>query len=229
MIVKLDATLKEEWVKVLNTSYSSFSPLININLLKCDDTSFYYRGFKSDSIAPNDNETKNILCKYKMDGTEIWLRYLTTVEPTDTLVGQLYDIAQMQDKSIVLVGMTDNPVLSSPTQRGFAMRVDSNGCLGADDPQCDPLGIPKQPQLAIEGFKVYPNPSTGVFTITYPPSLEGAGGGLIIYDITGRKLIQQELKEAETKLDMSQYASGVYWYIIRQGDKTISNGKLIKQ
>jgi hypothetical protein len=134
----------------------------------------------------------------------------------------------MRDKSVVLVGMTDNPVLSSPTQRGFAMRVDSNGCLGADDPQCDPLSIPPV-VVAGAGFKVYPNPSNGIFTIVWHPSFGGAGGGLIIYDITGRQLIQQELKEAETKLDMSQYASGVYLYIIRQGDKTIGNGKLIKQ
>jgi hypothetical protein len=204
MIVKLDATLKEEWVKVLNTSYSSFSPLININLLKYDDTSFYYRGFKSDSIAPNDNETKNILCKYKMDGTEIWRRYLTTVEPTDTLVGQLYDMEQMQDKSIVIVGMTYNAALN-PSQRGFAIRVDSNGCLGADDPQCDPLSIPKQPQLAIEGFKIYPNPSNGNFSIScvvIPKETITAK----TYDLLGRVVHQEPLhfsnKEATLKINI---------------------------
>jgi hypothetical protein len=92
-----------------------------------------------------------------------------------------------------------------------------------------PSSIIEQPQVSGAEFKVYPNPSNGIFTIVCHPSEGGAGGGLIIYDITGRQLIQQELKEAETKLNMSSYTSGVYLYIIRQGDKTIGNGKLIKQ
>ena len=37
--------------------------------------------------------------------------------------------------------------------------------MGDMDPQCDPLSIPKLASLAEDGFKVYPNPSTGNITI----------------------------------------------------------------
>lgn len=198
MIVKLDAARNEEWVIVFDTTFSGFSPLAGGLLLPCNDTAFYYQGTDDDSIAPNHIDLTLFLSKFKFDGTEVWRRYLTTVEPSDTLVGGFVDMLQMNDKSIVLVGMTDNPALSSPTQRGFAMRVDSNGCLGADDPQCDPLGIPKQPELVVEGFKVYPNPNNGNFSIicfSFPKASITAK----VYDLLGRIVHHEQLNFSNTE------------------------------
>jgi hypothetical protein len=150
------------------------------------------------------------------------------------------DINRCADKSIVMAGYYDDRLSTAvaPAQRGWLLKVDSNGCMGEMDPQCDPLSIPNLPPLAEEGFKVYPNPSSGLFVIARLASLATAGQAIyktqsdatyaIIYDITGRKLIQQELKEAETKLDLSQYTSAVFLCHIIQGGKTLYYGKLLK-
>ena len=64
-------------------------------------------------------------------------------------------------------------------------------------------------------LQVYPNPTTGELTITYPP-LAGAGGGIIsdveIFDIYGRKLnnCQLSIINYQLKLSISHLPSGVY-------------------
>jgi len=54
---------------------------------------------------------------------------------------------------------------------------------------------------------VYPNPSTGIFTISYPSHY--VKGNIKVYDIHGRKLIDQALSP---QLDLSKYANGLYYY-----------------
>jgi hypothetical protein len=205
MLVKLDAARNEQWVKVFNKTYSPYSPLPNLEVLNFDDSTFYFRGYTSDSIEPNYNETRNILCKYKIDGTELWRRYLTTVDPDDTLVGQLFSMEQMHDKAIVIVGMTSNDALS-PSQRGFGIRVDSNGCLSPDDPQCNPTSIPVLPDKVF-GFKVSPNPSNGNITIIKSGNESGQLKGTV-YDMLGRIIFQKSIhflnNQAQIKIDAPQ-------------------------
>jgi len=54
---------------------------------------------------------------------------------------------------------------------------------------------------------IYPNPSTGIFTISYPSHY--VKGNIKVYDIHGRKLIDQALSP---QLDLSKYANGLYYY-----------------
>jgi hypothetical protein len=238
VIIKFDAARNKQWEIVVDDYFGAFGYGIRTSLIELEDSSFLFLGSRTtDSLAPNLKTGKLVLQHYSSRGVLLKQRIINKYLPRsvdDTHKesgGPIYDIKQTADKAFVLCGYYENKTTgaAAPAQRGWLLKLDSNLCLGVGDSQCMPSSIIEQPQVSGAEFKVYPNPSNGIFTIVCHPSEGGAGGGLIIYDITGRQLIQQELKEAETKLDMSSYTSGVYLYIIRQGDKTIGNGKLIKQ
>lgn len=69
-----------------------------------------------------------------------------------------------------------------------------------------------------DAFNVFPNPSTGIVTIT---ANEFAEGVIDVYDITGKKVKSIHVHEnlADYKMDLSTYSKGVYML------NFISNGK----
>jgi hypothetical protein len=100
------------------------------------------------------------------------------------------------------------------------------------------LGIPQNYSLIVSGFdqnlstsdfspnfvSVYPNPSTGIFTITNSEELINE---LTIYDLQGRMIINKSVNNLESTVDLSSYNSGVYILeVVSQYGK--SKHKLIK-
>ncbi len=69
---------------------------------------------------------------------------------------------------------------------------------------------------------IYPNPNKGIFTIktSILPTK------LIIYDITGKKIITKTLSEMETTINISEFSNGVYFSSL-SNDKTSMTSKLI--
>lgn len=59
---------------------------------------------------------------------------------------------------------------------------------------------------------VYPNPSEGIFTIELPPSLFGEVDSFQVINLSGNILSTKKIvtKEAQIKIDLRNYASGVY-------------------
>ncbi len=71
-------------------------------------------------------------------------------------------------------------------------------------------------------IKVYPNPSTGFITIETPTKTT-----LTISSIDGKILSQTEISEKQV-IDISKYATGVYFLSFRTGD-TVQTKKIIKK
>lgn len=59
-------------------------------------------------------------------------------------------------------------------------------------------------------IQVYPNPTTGMVVLecTDGDVLEGAQ--ILVLDANGRQVIHQNVEAAQTKIDLSAYANGVY-------------------
>lgn len=76
-------------------------------------------------------------------------------------------------------------------------------------------------ELQASGLNVFPNPGTGLFTVT--PA--GFNGGLVeVYDMTGKK-VYASVMEADTKqqaIDLSGYSKGIYFLNFISNDKTMS-------
>ena len=79
----------------------------------------------------------------------------------------------------------------------------------------------------IDVFIAFPNPTKDFLTLQF------TGGVLqdyifILYDVTGRKIIQQTIKNKETMIELSNLKPGMYIIQIMQRNNIISVKKIIK-
>ena len=82
--------------------------------------------------------------------------------------------------------------------------------------------------------KVYPNPVRDSFTLDVNMKEDFSFLHLSLYDIYGKKVEElSKIKTSNTKLniqlDISNYSSGSYFYVINNGNKQLFNGRIIKQ
>ncbi|MGG2408645.1 hypothetical protein, partial [Aeromonas veronii] len=78
----------------------------------------------------------------------------------------IYDMRQTADGGYILAGESKNVIDRGvgPIQRGWLIKVDSNGCEWAGSP-CNPTHISPIKKALNTGFTVYPNPSNGTISI----------------------------------------------------------------
>lgn len=77
-------------------------------------------------------------------------------------------------------------------------------------------------------FKVYPNPSNGIFNI----SLESVSGNpqITVYNVLGQQVYTSKLTTVETSLNLSNQPKGIYLYRVQdETGNSISNGRLVIQ
>lgn len=67
-------------------------------------------------------------------------------------------------------------------------------------------------------LNVFPNPSTGIFTIS---AADFEGGLMEVYDMTGKK-VYSAVAESKTTLDLTGYSKGIYILNVISNDKVIS-------
>jgi photosystem II stability/assembly factor-like uncharacterized protein len=84
------------------------------------------------------------------------------------------------------------------------------------------LGI-NEKGISLNGLDIYPNPTSAIITIETL-----ANGSLSILNISGQQLLQQEITEPITTIDVSTLPSGVYVVKV-VGDKGVQVGKIVKQ
>ena len=73
-------------------------------------------------------------------------------------------------------------------------------------------------------FKIFPNPSNGIYTIT-----ADANTTVEIFDIVGKSILVQKNNIGQTTLNLSQYAAGMYLAKITNQNNETKTVKLIKQ
>ena len=78
-----------------------------------------------------------------------------------------------------------------------------------------------------ENVLVYPNPNNGSFSIAY--TFEQSGQEFILYDLMGKEVIHAVLEnnEGTKQLSNRNLNSGIYFYKILNGNKTLFSGKLV--
>jgi hypothetical protein len=75
-------------------------------------------------------------------------------------------------------------------------------------------------------FKMYPNPVASVFTMEMDAKLKKAN--IQIFDINGRVLMEKQLSDIRTDIDISNFAKGMY-FVKFVTDEGVRTGKLIKK
>ena len=77
--------------------------------------------------------------------------------------------------------------------------------------------------------KLYPNPTSGTFTLSYNSQLSIPNSQLKIYDVLGQEVYTQPITNPnQTTINISQLSNGVYFYQLINNKETL-RGKFIKQ
>lgn len=225
-IEKLDANRVSQWSKTIGNLYSGETSTQQHVIRKLPNGDFVVTGALIDSVSPNWIERYASLMRLAPDGTTKWHRRYSI--PGDTFRYFINDMKPTPDGGFVLVGeSTDHRwPYEFPSQRAWIVKVDSNGCASNNDPQCWPTAVESIPPRE-DAVLVYPNPATSVLTVRYA-SKAGQAATLYITDLTGRKVLQSELKRDETPLGISHLQPGLYLWRITGGGPEKAHGKFVK-
>lgn len=165
----------------------------------------------------------------KMDanGNILWQRKYKTPQTDTFFYYSVYDMKSAPDGGFVMVGQAYDyrNIYGNPTQRGWIIKVDSNGCSGPDDPQCWPLAVANTVKNN-QAISVYPNPVTDILQINNPLSNAML---LQLTDITGKMLLQQTVLKGHAEISLQSFSPGMYLYRFTDGKGYVQQGKLVKQ
>jgi hypothetical protein len=235
IIVKLDATRKKLWEIKVDSFYTNFGMEYH-KLLEMKDASFIFCGpVITDSVGTR-LSGYNMLRHYTKDGKLLYKHkfyYPKIVSDTSSSSGgPIFDFIQTIDKGFVLCGYYLNYTTGAPApaQRGWLIKVDSNGCLGVGDPECWPtsIALPGGDRAGLT-LSVYPNPSSNYYEIDYQNE-DHSPATIAITDITGRAIAQYPLPQGKSRIEAQAWANGLYlYYIINKQGVKLQTGKLIKQ
>jgi hypothetical protein len=145
----------------------------------------------------------------------------------------LFDIAQLAPDGKIYISTGNSTdklhVISDPDSVGLACNIEQHGIdlqryfsnslpnhpnyhLGpVDGSICDSLGINAGVPAALleAGIKVYPNPSTGAFTVSYP--VQAIVGELEVRDLSGRLVLRERLPQwSQVHAVQLREAAGMY-------------------
>ena len=127
---------------------------------------------------------------------------------TGALTGASLQVSSLNAGSYQFTYTVSNGVCAEATT---TITVELNDCTGIDE-------------AAANNFSVYPNPSTGLFTI----ELEGdvSNVKLSILDLNGRTVYSQPLVTNKTNVDLNTIANGIYTVVLISDD-TVFNTKIV--
>lgn len=120
--------------------------------------------------------------------------------------------------------------VSIPTYNAFSLPNFPNYRLGPA-PDADSCGLVNTSAIPLEDipiFTIYPNPSTGLFNLSCSQHLSAVE--LIIFDQFGRIIFSKDFDTFlnETTIDLSNYATGIYFWELRSNAHSLGKGKLVK-
>lgn len=131
-------------------------------------------------------------------------------------------------------GITDpfipNPILTiGPGTHTYGFIVtDANGCTASSNVTFDasPCRVGQESPELDKVFSMYPNPAESHFTLSY--TIEETGK-LELFDLTGRKILQQEIASHKTtqKLPVSHLSPGVYFARVTVGTEVVHQQKVM--
>ncbi|MCC6182218.1 MAG: T9SS type A sorting domain-containing protein [Bacteroidia bacterium] len=115
------------------------------------------------------------------------------------------------------------PTATTSTNMTYTVNgTDANGCsnTGTVSIMVDPCASGIKSSGNMVSFNVYPNPNTGVFTITASEEL----GQIHIYDMLGKMVYAEKSTQTETTINLSDLKAGIYYVTIKN-----TTVKIVKQ
>jgi len=140
-----------------------------------------------------------------------------SVTPVGT---QYYDVAATFNATGMAPGfyhlditVTDNGIPAGVTTKQFVFEVIYDASAQIDE-------------TTSAAFKMYPNPTEGMFTISVNDNLESPQ--VVVNDLSGKVLLTQTIEHQE-QIDLSSLSGGVYIVSIQVADQVIGVQRIIKE
>ncbi len=150
------------------------------------------------------------LLKLSNVGSKIWEK---TFKGAPNSNNGANSIALAHDGGYIMCGIT------SPSAQVYVVKTDTAGLI---------VGINEvTPTNNTTTVKVFPNPANDNLTISHNLETKDGKISLEIMDVMGRVLLNNTINNTNHQIDISQLASGLYFYNIIQHDKMIQSGKLV--
>ncbi len=90
---------------------------------------------------------------------------------------------------------------------------------------CENTTVLNISSLNENSIHLFPNPVSEKATLTIPQ--ENSSLSFIVYDVNGKKLMEQDISEESTSLDFSSFTEGMYFYQIYSENELILTRKLL--
>jgi len=229
-VEKIDAAGNYLWSKKPYNKYYYTTELVSVKEAADGRLMLFGRKYEPDSLSTTqwDLHTRGWFLTLSATGDSLRERVYTNITTCNDF-NAFHDVKQTSDGGYIMVGeSTDNcHTFTAPKQRGWLIKVDSNGCMSATDPQCQPTDIPQSPEVS-PTVQVYPNPVSDVLhvRISRVPSVAAA---ITIFDLYGRILLSKTITQPHTDISLQNLPSGLYLYKITEGAVITELGKLTKQ
>jgi trimeric autotransporter adhesin len=81
--------------------------------------------------------------------------------------------------------------------------------------------------VALESINVMPNPTNGIINVVLPNKTETTY--FEVMDVTGKVVLSQRLTQLNSVIDATNLANGLYVYKIINDNRTVKQGKIVKQ
>jgi len=125
-----------------------------------------------------------------------------------------FDMTQNANLSCLFVDHDNAPYLQN-------WDIDSNCAFVENEAQCNALSVAEEAQL---DFSFYPNPSSGIITLTSPYQ----NATVTLYTLGGQQLFSRKLAFGDNKLQLEQMQSGIYLLTV-SSENTFQTKKLVLQ
>ena len=89
------------------------------------------------------------------------------------------------------------------------------------------VGIKETENKIESSVKIYPNPASDKLFIETKNISECNDCKIELYSVLGNKLNEEELGNGVKEISLSEYAAGMYFIVIKQNNKVVSQNKFI--
>lgn len=148
---------------------------------------------------------------------------------------RLYSVNLDSEGSLIATGEVDTTGMVSNTGDIWVLKTDSEGCL---HPGCTEVwnttvaaSEPAAPEDGGGVLSIQPNPASSQVHLSWPLLAASPDVRLLVADVFGRQAAEVRLAAGETThvLDLSGFATGLYFVTVTDKGKPIHKGKFIVQ
>jgi hypothetical protein len=225
----------------------SFINDMPISQLNVDNTEFIIRS----SFHGNGDDYYKVTCEIPSGSSEVYLYSFFSVEELIVVPGSIVAVqsgATITVNELELNGTEENPIIikssqpgnegyfskSSGTVDGYNLQISDNHAIGGavfnayeSEFENNVVGwnlITSVEELPLESnLQVYPNPTSDfiLFDAT-------AGSFLVIYDLSGRIVLNQRLNEGLNRVSVNHLSTGIYTAMVQDNNASVKTLLMVK-